>query len=154
MAGFNNVSLSVFIIIILSAFPLHSVIAQSEEQIVLYNNKEITVVGLELTEQSITKGNYEAASTYSKFASDVFARSLQTLRSNDSGLADEIHITLVEIQADASSRESGDLILQKISTAKSLLGKINPESSLAPNVLAQMLAVADEMYQDAISNND
>ncbi|MEX1053380.1 MAG: FTR1 family protein, partial [Nitrosopumilaceae archaeon] len=95
-----------------------------------------------------------AASTYSKFASDVFARSLQTLRSSDSQLADEIHITLVEIQADTSSHASSDLILQKISTAKSLLNKIKLESSLIPNVLTQMLAVADETYQEAISNND
>ncbi|MEX0764663.1 MAG: FTR1 family protein [Nitrosopumilaceae archaeon] len=153
MAGFSA-HLSVFIIIILSAFPLYSVFAQSEEHIVLYSNKEITVIGLDLTEQSITKGNYDAASTYSKFASDVFARSLQTLRSSDSQLADEIHITLVEIQADTSSHASSDLILQKISTAKSLLNKIKLESSLIPNVLTQMLAVADETYQEAISNND
>ncbi|MGI0082610.1 MAG: hypothetical protein ACREAG_04855, partial [Nitrosopumilaceae archaeon] len=64
----------------MSVFSLHDVFAQSEEHIVLYSNKEITVVGLDLTEQSITKGNYDAASTNSKFASDVFARSLQTLR--------------------------------------------------------------------------
>lgn len=154
MAGFNSAHLNVFIIIILSAFPLHTVFAQSEEQIILYSNKEITVVCLDLAEQSITKGNYEAASTYSKFASDVFASSLQTLRSNDSELANEIHIILVEIQADTSLRASSDLILQKISTAKLLLDKIKLESSLTPNILTQMLAVADEIYQDAISNND
>ena len=154
MAGFSIAHLSVFTIIILSALQLPTIFAQSEEQIVLYSNKEITTVSLDLTEQSIIKGNYEAANTYSKFTLDIFARSLQTLRSTDSKLADEIHITLVEIQADTSSRASSVLILQKISTAKSLLGTIKLESSLAPNVLTQMLAVADEIYQDAISNND
>ncbi|HLA21921.1 MAG TPA: iron permease, partial [Nitrosopumilaceae archaeon] len=154
MAEFSSAHLSVFIIIILSALQIPTVFAQSEEHIALYSNKEITVVGLDLTEQNIAKGNYEAASTYSKFASDVFARSLQTLRSNDSELADEIHITLVEIQADTGSRASSVLILQKISAAKSLLDKIKLESPLTPNVLAYMLATADEIYQDAISNND
>ena len=93
----------IFVIIIIT-FPLQSVLGQSQEQITLYSNKELVMIGLELTEQNLVKGNYDAAIIYSKFASDAFARSLQVMRSIDATLADEIHITLVEIQADTNSR--------------------------------------------------
>ncbi len=154
MTKFSTLSYpSLFIIIILAAFPLQSIHGQSQEQIVLFSDKELSIIGLELTEQNIAKGNYDAAIIYSKFASDVFARSLQALRSIDNNLADEIHINLVEIQADTNSHVSSDTILQKISSAKSMLGQIKSDSLLTTNVLAQMLSVADEKYEEGISKN-
>jgi len=145
--------LSVFTIIVLAAFPLQNVLGQSQEQTVLYSDKELSIIGLELTEQNIAKGNYYAAIIYSKFTSDVFARSLQAVRSIDNNLADEIHINLVEIQADTNSHVSSDAILQKISSVKSMLGQIKSDPLLTTNVLAQMLSVADEKYEEGISKN-
>ena len=138
----------IFVIIIIT-FPLQSVLGQSQEQITLYSNKELVMIGLELTEQNLVKGNYDAAIIYSKFAYDAFARSLQVMRSIDATLADEIHITLVEIQADTNSRVSSDTILQKISSVKSMLDQIKSDPLLSTNVLAQMLSVADEKTQSA-----
>jgi high-affinity iron transporter len=106
-------------------------------------------VALELTEQNIEKGNYEAAAIYSKFATDIFANSLQDARLLDDDLVDEIHLALVDIQADVISNNSG--ILQKISGTKSLLGQMKFDPSLAGNVMAQMLSVADEKYEEGIS---
>lgn len=135
------------------SFPLQSVLGQSQEQITLYSNKELTIIGLELTEQNIVKGNYDQAIIYSKFASDAFVRSLQVAHSIDNTLADEIHITLVEIQADINSRVSSDTILQKISSVKSMLGQIKSDPLLITNALAQMLSVADEKYEEGTSKN-
>ncbi|HSF28811.1 MAG TPA: FTR1 family protein [Nitrosopumilaceae archaeon] len=132
---------------------MQSVLGQSQEQITLYSNKELTIICLELTEQNIAKGNYDPAIIYSKFASDAFARSLQVARSIDNTLADEIHITLVEIQADINSRVSSDTILQKISSVKSMLGQIKSDPLLITNALAQMLSVADEKYEEGTSKN-
>ncbi|HLA22901.1 MAG TPA: iron permease, partial [Nitrosopumilaceae archaeon] len=146
-------SFGAFAIIVMTAFPLQSVLGQSQEQITLYSNKELVMIGLELTEQSLAKGNYDAAVLYSKFASDVFARSLQVVRSIDNILADEIHISLVEIQADANSHVSSEAILPKISSVKSMLGQIKSDPLLATNVLAQMLSVADEKYEEGTSKN-
>ncbi|MGI0089265.1 MAG: hypothetical protein ACREAF_02810, partial [Nitrosopumilaceae archaeon] len=146
--------LSIFSLTILAAFSLQTVFAESQAQIILLSDKEIVSVGINLTEESIANGNYIVAKEYSKFASDVFARSLQTLRSTDSELADEIHIILVEIQADINSQMPDDQVLQKTSYIKSLLDQIKLDPALAPNVVTQMLSVADEMYQDAISTNN
>lgn len=149
MTKFSNMGyLGVFTIIILAAFPLQSVLGQSPEQIVLYSDKELSIIGLELTEQNIAKGNYDAAIIYSKFTSDIFARSLQEVRSIDNSLADEIHINLVEIQADTNSHVSSDALLPKISSVKSMLGQIKSDPLLTTNVLAQMLSVADEKYEE------
>jgi high-affinity iron transporter len=128
--------------------------AQSQDLILFLSDKEITSVGIDLAEQSLIKGNYDAANVYVKFASDAFARSLQTARSVDSNLADEIHILLVEIHADTSSLVSDEIILQKISSTRSLLEQIKLDSSSVPNVLAQMLSVADETYEKGVSKND
>ncbi|MGI0003436.1 MAG: iron permease, partial [Nitrosopumilaceae archaeon] len=154
MPKFSTLSnLSVLTIIILASFPLQNVLGQSQEQIVLFSNKELSIVGLELTEQNIVKGNYDAAIIYSKFTSDIFARSLQAVRSIDNNLANEIHINLVEIQADTNSHVTSDTILQKISSVKSMLGQIKSDPLLTTNVLAQMLSVADEKYEEGISKN-
>ncbi len=154
MTKFSTLSnLSVFTIIILAIFPLQSVLGQSQEQIMLYSDKELTIIGLELTEQNIAKGNYDAAMIYSKFTSDIFARSLQVVRSIDNNLADEIHINLVEIQADINSRVSSDVLLLKTSNVKSMLGQIKSDPLLTTKVLAQMLSVADEKYEEGILKN-
>ena len=150
---FTMFKLGVFIIIVLSGFPLQTILGQSQEQITLYSNKELAMVSLELTEQSIIKGNFDAAIVYSKFASDIFARSLQTARSFDDTLAEEIHVTLVDIQANVNSRVSSDGIVQKISTARSLLEQIKSDPVSTRNVLAQMLSVADEKYEEGTSKN-
>lgn len=134
--------------------PVQNIIAQSQEQIIFLSDKELTFVGVDLAEQSIIKGNHDAASAYLKFASDIFARSLQSARSIDSNLANEIHILLVEIQADTISNASSDVILQKLSNTKSLLEQIPLDSLLTPNVLAQMLSVADETYENGVLKND
>lgn len=154
MMKFSTLSnLGVFVIIIMASFSLQSVLGQPQEQIMLYSDKELTIIGLELTEQNIAKGNYDVAIIYSKFASDTFARSLQAVRSIDNNLADEIHINLVEIQADTNSRVSSDVLLLKISNIKSMLGQIKSDSLLTTKVLAQMLSVADEKYEEGISKN-
>lgn len=143
----------VFAIILLSIFSSQSVFGQSQEQISLYSDKELTMIGLELTEQNIVKENYDAAMIYSKFSSDSFAKALQEIRSIDNNLADEIHILLVEIQADINSRVSNDTILLKISNVKSILGQIKYDTLLTTNVLARMLSVADEKYEEGTSKN-
>ena len=150
---FTMFKLGVFIIIVLSGFPLQTILGQSQEQITLYSNKELVMVGLELTEQSTIKGNFDAAIVYSKFASDIFARSFQTARSFDDTLAEEIHVTLVDIQANVNSRVSSDGIVQKISTARSLLEQIKSDPVSTRNVLAQMLSVADKKYEEGTSKN-
>lgn len=146
--------ISVSTIIALTIFQIPNIHAQSQEQILLYSNVELATVGLELTEQSVLKGNYDAASSYSKFSADAYARSLNAARSVDSSLADEIHITLVDIQTDTNLRATNDVILQKISTTQSLFEQIRTDPSVTPNVLAQMLAVADERYEIGITKND
>lgn len=150
---FTMLKLVVFTIIILSGFPLQGIFGQSQEQFTLYSNKELVMIGLELTEQSTIKGNYDAAIVYSKFASDIFSRSLHTARSFDVILADEIHVTLVDIQADVNSHVSSDGIVQKISTARSLLEQIRSDQVSTRNVLAQMLSVADEKYEESTLKN-
>jgi len=150
---FTMLKLVVFTIIVLSGFPIQSIFGQSQEQFTLYSNKELVMVGLELTEQSTIKGNYDAAMVYSKFASDFFARSLQTARSFDVTMSDEIHVTLVDIQADVNSRGPSDGIVQKISTTRSLLEQIRSDQGSTRNVLAQMLSVADEKYEEGTLKN-
>lgn len=146
--------INVFVIITLTVSQIPNVYAQSQEQTLLYSDIELATVGLDLTEQSILKGNYDAASSYSKFSADAYARSLSAARFVDNNLANEIHITLVDIQTDTNLRTTNDVILQKISTTKSLFKQIRTDTSMTPNVLAQMLAVADERYEIGITKND
>jgi len=150
---FTILKLVVFTIIVLSGFPIQGIFGQSQEQFTLYSNKELVMIGLELTEQSTIKGNYDAAIVYSKFASDIFSRSLQTARSFDVTMSDEIHVTLVDIQADVNSNVSSEGVVQKISTTRSLLEQIRSDQVSTRNVLAQMLSVADEKYEESTLKN-
>ncbi|MGQ0795946.1 MAG: FTR1 family protein [Nitrosopumilaceae archaeon] len=150
---FTIFALGIFTIISLTAFPMQNISAQSMDQVSLYSNKELVLVGLELTEQNVIKGNYDAANVYSKFASDTFADSLQDARAVDATLADEVHLILVDIQADVQSNVSSDSIAQKISSARALLEDLKSDQGLTKNVMAQMLAVADEKYEEGTSKN-
>jgi high-affinity iron transporter len=147
--NFSIFALGIFAISLI-AFPLQDILAQSMDHVLLYSNKELALVGLELTEQNVIKGNYDAASVYSKFASDAFADSLENARGIDEVLADEIHLTLVDIHADVQSNVSTDSIMQKISSAKSSLTQLKSDPVLTRNIMTQMLSIADEKYEEGI----
>ena len=148
----SNLNYLSILVIVIFTFSINSVNAESQAKSTLLADKEVVSIGLHLIQQSIESGDHISAKVFAKTTSDIFGESLQTVREADSTLVDEIHITLVDIQTDAESQN--DVTLQKIDHANSLLGQITNDQSVEPSVLVNMLSTADEIYQNAISNNN
>ncbi|HEX5458077.1 MAG TPA: FTR1 family protein [Candidatus Nitrosotalea sp.] len=146
--------LAMFVVMMLIVSPLPNIHAETDVISVVLANKEIVNTGLHLVQQSIEIGDYLSAQGYSKETSDLFGESLQTIRNTNPDLANEVHITLVDIETDDSSSSQNEIVLQKIAHVKSLFDAIPPNSSVTPNVLVNMLSAVDELYQNSVSGND
>lgn len=146
--------LGMIAVIVLITSPLPNLHAESGANAVILANKEIVNTGLQLVQQSIGIGDYTSAQGYVKATSDLFGESLQTIRNVNPDLANEVHITLVDIETDDSSSRQNEIILQKIAHVKSLFDTVTLDSSLTPNILVNILSAVDELYQNSISSND
>lgn len=137
---------------ILTSLTLGTSFAQANNDTILLAT-EVTKIGLELTKISIENGNIQEAEKYSKFTSDFFGKQVQNVRSFDASLADEIHISLLDIHAEITKSQNNE-ILAKITTVQNLIEQVKIESSTIENIIANILLIADEKYQESIQNND
>lgn len=112
---------------------------------------EITLVGLELTDNAIISNDFENAKKYSDFTSKYFAKEIQSIRISDAQKADEIHILLLDMQPKINS-ESGDFY--EIEKIKDLLHNIAFVDSSTDLVIVNILTIADEQYQIGIQENE
>lgn len=134
--------------------PLPNIHAQTDANAVTLASKEIVNTGLQLVQQSIRIGDYASAQGYAKETSNLFGESLPTVRTANPDLANEVHITLVDIETDDSSSSQNEIVLQKIVYVQSLFDAVQPNPSVTPNVLINMLSAVDELYQNSVSGND
>jgi high-affinity iron transporter len=141
---------TVFLILVSSTFGTS--FAQSNDDAIL-SAIEVTKAGLELTKTSMENGNIMEAAKYSKFTTDFFGKQVQIMRSFDASLADEIHILLLDIHTEITKSQTS-ATLTKISTVNNLINRIVIEPRNTENMIASMLLVADEKYQEGIQNND
>ncbi len=138
------------VVIVFVTISLHEASAQVQVNSALSAYKEFVKTGLNLTSQAIQAGNYDYAKAYSRETLDVFAQSMQTTREVNPTIVNDIHLTLVDLQADVKPSQR-DSLLQKIDHINSLLVQIPEPTSYDPNMLSYMLTAVDQVYQDANS---
>ena len=150
----NSHYLAMLAVMALILSPLPNIHAESDSNTIILANKEIVDTGLQLVQQSINTGDYTSAAGYAKDTSDLFGESLQTIRTANPDFANDVHLTLVDIETDASSSDQSQTVLQKISHVQSLFDAIPPNSSVTPNILVNVLSAVFELYQNSFTNND
>ncbi|MDH5463364.1 MAG: FTR1 family iron permease [Nitrosopumilus sp.] len=114
---------------------------------------EILIIFLDMVAEEIKNENMDGAAQLSKIPTEFFPLQLQTLRQSNSEITDEIHIMLLDIHNGIGITESQQL-LEDISSVKNLLEQYEINSPDYGKASAQVLAIVDEQYQVAMSEND
>ena len=129
------------------------VYAQSVDDSTVQSISEVVQTGTSLTKISITNGDFDQASKYSKFTTDFYSQQINLLRESNVESADDLHLLLIDIHSKIKNKAKSSEILTDISVAEQHLVKF-PKSQHIPFVISNLLATADESYQIAISKNN
>ncbi len=127
--------------------------AQAETDHTVQSTGEITQIGIGLVKTSITDGDYEQAAKYSKFTADFYSHQMNSLRDANVEQADDVHLMLLDIHSKIENNAQPGEILADIAMAEQHVVKF-PKSQQIPFVVSDLLTIADENYQIAISEND
>ncbi|MEW6588202.1 MAG: FTR1 family protein [Thermoproteota archaeon] len=133
--------------------PLSLVYAQSQNDVIVHTTGEVVKIGTKLTKSSLEHGDLEGAKKYSKFTNDYFGQQLHTLRQSGVEFADDLHLLMIDIQSKIQNPESVSAALSDIAQIEQHFDDF-VESQQTPIVVANLLAIADENYQVALSEND
>lgn len=119
----------------------------------IQSTSEVVQIGISLAKTSMMNNDYESASKYSKFTTDFYGHQINTLRESNVEPADDLHLVLLDIHSKIESKSQSSEIFVDITTAEQLAAKF-PKSQQNPFVVSDLLTLADENYQIAISEND
>ncbi|MEW6043580.1 MAG: FTR1 family protein [Thermoproteota archaeon] len=126
---------------------------QSQNEVPIHTTGEIVKIGIELTKSSLEHGNLDAAKEYSKFTNDYYGQQIHVLRQSGLTFADDLHLLLIDIQSKIQNPEHVNAALSDIVQVEQHFDNF-ANSQQVPLVVANLLAIADENYQVAISEND
>lgn len=114
---------------------------------------KITAVGLELTKTSLQDSDYDLAQKYSQFTNNFFGDNLRILRASNSQLADDIHLSLLDIHTKIESKEDASKIITQINELDNKINQFEiPEKDVGITI-ASILSELDETYETAIQSN-
>tara|TARA_Y100000590_G_scaffold220565_1_gene249605 strand:+ start:2117 stop:4345 length:2229 start_codon:yes stop_codon:yes gene_type:complete len=140
---------SYFVIFAIAAlmFALPNANAAEPDYLTFYSITEITQTSINLAEVNIKDGNFEDAKKFVIFGSTQFSNNLEKLRTVDSQLTDEIHITLIDLQIREFNSENESAILSDINKINGYLDSITENAEYNPNVIVAHLIIVDQKYE-------
>ena len=121
--------------------------AAEPDYLTFYSITEITQTSINLAEVNIKDGNFEDAKKFVVFGSTQFSNNLEKLRTVDSQLTDEIHITLIDLQIREFNSENKSAILSDINKINGYLDSITENAEYNPNVIVAHLIIVDQKYE-------
>ena len=121
--------------------------AAEPDYLTFYSITEITQTSINLAEVNIKDGNFEDAKKFVIFGSTQFSNNLEKLRTVDSQLTDEIHITLIDLQIREFNSENESAILSDINKINGYLDSITENAEYNPNVIVAHLIIVDQKYE-------
>ncbi|QLH09958.1 iron permease [Candidatus Nitrosotenuis sp. DW1] len=127
--------------------------AQTETDHSVQSTGETIQIGIGLVKTSIVSNDYGQAAKYSKFTTGVYGHQISQIREANVEQADDLHLVLLDIHSKIESKAQSSEILADIAAAEQLVSEF-PKSQQIPFVVSDLLTVADESYQIAISEND
>ncbi|TBR09671.1 MAG: FTR1 family iron permease [Candidatus Nitrosotenuis sp.] len=149
----RQILLSVFAMFVVLSSYSHASFGQTTDDSAIQSTGEVVRTGISLVKTSVMNDDYDQASKYSKFTTDFYSEQLDSLRESNVESAADLHLLLLDMHSKIESKSQSGDILENISTAEQYLTKF-PKSSRVPFVVSDLLTVADDSYQVAISKND
>ncbi|HJM79816.1 MAG TPA: FTR1 family protein, partial [Nitrosopumilus sp.] len=152
----KNNSIRVFFVLLMfaSIAPNIEVLAETTNMdTVVLSTTEILSVSLDVVEENVKNGNFEAAKELTKDNSELFSLQVLTLRESNSEITDEIHLLLLDMHNEIQPGNE-NLVLDNIATVKNLLKQYEINSPDYGMASAMILTIVDEQYQIAIRDGD
>ncbi len=122
--------------------------------ITYYSVTEITQTSLNLAEASLKNNNFDSTKKLIEFGSKHFSNNLQKLRDSNASLADEVHISLIDLQTKEITPENQSVISSDIKRINEIFDTIPEDNEINPNVVVAHLIIVDQQYENFESNED
>ncbi|HXG73522.1 MAG TPA: FTR1 family protein [Candidatus Nitrosotenuis sp.] len=140
------------LLVVALIMPFSLAYAQSQD-VVAHTTGEVVKIGIQLIKSSLEQGDVDAAKKYSKFTNDYYGQQLHTLRQSGVEFADDLHLLLIDMQSKTQNPDDAAVALSDIAQIEQHLDDF-VDSQQTPSVVANLLTVADGIYQEAVSEND
>lgn len=108
---------------------------------------EVTKIGTDLTKASLLENDYASAEKYSKYTNDFFGKRVNDLRSTNPELADDLHVSLLDIHAGITSKKDSQSIISLINDVQRHLTVEYTSEEVSDKVAVTLLSEADQQYQ-------
>ncbi len=122
--------------------------------ITYYSVTEITQTSLNLAEASLKNNDFDSTKKLIEFGSKHFSNNLQKLRDSNASLADEVHISLIDLQTKEITPENQSVISSDIKRINEIFDTIPEDNEINPNVVVAHLIIVDQQYENFESNED
>lgn len=115
---------------------------------------QITDSGLDLIRSALEGQDRELAQKYSEYTNNFFGDNLAILKTSNSELSNDIHLSLLDIHAKIMSKEDSSQIISEIDDLKLIINQFEiPEKDLGHST-ASILSELDETYEKSIQAKD
>ena len=119
-----------------------------------YSVTEVTETSLNLALTSLENEDFDTTKKFIEFGSTQFSKNLEKLRNVDASLADEVHISLLDLQTRQINTENLSAVSSEITRIIEIFEAIPEDVEYNPNVTVSLLIIVDEQYENFETNED
>ena len=135
-------------------FAIPNAYSADPDMVTYYSVTEITQTSLNLAEASLKNNDFDSTKKLIEFGSKHFSNNLQKLRDSNASLADEVHISLIDLQTKEITPENQSVISSDIKRINEIFDTIPEDNEINPNVVVAHLIIVDQQYENFESNED
>ena len=119
-----------------------------------YSVTEVTETSLNLALTSLENQDFDSTKKFIEFGSTHFSKNLEKLRNVDASLADEVHISLLDLQTRQINSENLSAVSSEITRIIEIFEAIPEDVEYNPNITVSLLIIVDEQYENFETNED
>ena len=119
-----------------------------------YSVTEVTETSLNLALTSLENQDFDTTKKFIEFGSTHFSKNLEKLRNVDASLADEVHISLLDLQTRQINSENLSAVSSEITRIIEIFEAIPEDVEYNPNITVSLLIIVDEQYENFETNED
>ena len=119
-----------------------------------YSVTEVTETSLNLALTSLENQDFDTTKKFIEFGSTHFSKNLEKLRNVDASLADEVHISLLDLQTRQINSENLSAVSSELTRIIEIFEAIPEDVEYNPNITVSLLIIVDEQYENFETNED
>ena len=119
-----------------------------------YSVTEVTETSLNLALTSLENQDFDSTKKFIEFGSTHFSKNLEKLRNVDASLADEVHISLLDLQTRQINSENLSAVSSELTRIIEIFEAIPEDVEYNPNITVSLLIIVDEQYENFETNED